>query len=94
MKKSKPFAAESEHFHSGRIEGPLPEKFKEALQSVQKAKECKNKVPLVEINEGGRYYLLIPRQRLAAIAGRYFKTLPTPEEMLLGMSKRQSVRGR
>lgn len=86
--KSKPFATGSEHFYSERIEGPLPENLKTALQSVQKAKQCKCKVPVVEIAENGRYYLLIPRQRLAAVASKIENSFPTFEELLLGMSKR------
>lgn len=87
-RRTKPFAAGSEHFYTKRIEGPLPENLKTALQSVQKAKECKHKVPVVEVEENGRYYLLIPRQRLHAIAVRY---TPTLEEVLLSLTDRRRI---
>ena len=88
-KRSKPFADESEYFYTERIEAPLPEFLKSALQTVQKAKACKHKVPVVEVEENGRYFLLIPRQRLHAIAARY---CPTLEEVLLGLAERRQVR--
>lgn len=87
--KSKPFAHDSEFFHTERIEGPLSENLKTALQAVQKAKACKHKVPVVEIEEDGRYFLLIPRQRLTAVASRLERSLPTWEERFLGIATRQ-----
>ncbi len=83
---SKPFAHGSEHFHSVRIEEPLPENIKTALAEIQKIRECKNKVPVAEIEDSGRYYLLIPRQRLHCVATRYQNSLPTVEDFLLRCS--------
>lgn len=91
--KSKPFAHDSEYFHTVRIDGPLSENLKAALAEVQKMKECKNRVPVVEIDDAG-YFLLIPRQRLATIAKRYADSLPTTEEILFGMTQRRKIHRR
>lgn len=89
--KSKVFATDSDFFFTEQIAGPLPEQLKTALQSVQKAKACKHKVPVVEIEDNGRYYLLIPRQRLTTIAGKLERALPTWQEIFLGIAMRQPI---
>jgi hypothetical protein len=83
---SKPFAHNSEYFHTIRIEEALPENFKTALAGTQKMRECRNKVPVTEIEDSGRYYLLIPRQRLHCVATRFCNSLPTIEDFLLHYS--------
>jgi len=90
---SKPFAHNSEFFHTVRIDGPLPENIKTALAEIQKIKEAKGKIGVLEISDDD-YILVMSRRRLSTVSTRHCNTLPTMEEMLLGMSKRQNMKSR
>lgn len=81
--KSKKAFEGSEEFCTERIDTTLPEEFKAALQEIQKQKTCKHKVPVLEINDNGRYFLIMPRQRLHAIATRYAKRIEQEEKKML-----------
>jgi len=88
--KSKKTFEEFDEFYTERIDTPLPEEFKKALQEIQQLKACKNKVPVLEIKDNGRYFLIIPRQRLNTIATRYLRKIEEEqgERMLLRFLRR------
>ncbi len=81
--KSPVFARDSDYFYAERVSLAVPDKIIQSLQNVQKSKNCKGKVPVLEIQVDGRYYELIPRARLSAIATRFAKDQIREEQAML-----------
>jgi hypothetical protein len=61
---------DEDYIFSKSFDHPLDEILKALLANVQKDKLCKNKVPVLEINDGGNRYMIIPTKRLKAITTR------------------------
>jgi hypothetical protein len=47
---------------------PLDDTLKVLLADVQRDSRCRNKVPVLEIEDGRERYLIVPRRRLRAVS--------------------------
>ena len=77
------FADGCDYFYAERVAMELPAEIMEALQRIQKSPRCKGKVATLEIESNGRYYEIMPRQRIHAIGTRYIKDQIKEDERLL-----------
>jgi NADH:ubiquinone oxidoreductase subunit E len=87
--KTPVFARDSDHFYAERVSLAVSDEIMQALRNIQKTQKCKGKVPVLEIEVDGRYYELMPRQRLYSIATRYTREQIKEEQaMLLRLCRR------
>lgn len=71
---------------------PLDGTLKALLADVQRDSRCKNKVPVLEIEDGRERYLIVPRRRLRAVSTKAENAATKQAEKSLVMLVKRSSR--